>query len=126
MATSSKWPLGATCQRGDRASPPLVRAHQGCGHILPGDAAAAATPTAPRCCPLPLLAGAPFYKYRELRLRPSSPAHSPFFTPSHSLCFTTCKIFFSQSLRARKLCRKILHSRPPSQACWLFDLFSLT
>jgi hypothetical protein len=31
--------------------------------------------------------------------------------------------YFPQSLSARKLCRKILHSSPPSQAHGLFDLF---
>ena len=88
--------IGSNRLKGAAAGPSLVRAHQGCGHTLPGVSGTATAPTAPSSCPLPLSAGAPSYKYRELGLRLSSPSHS-LFSPPLSPCSTTCKNSFQKA-----------------------------
>ena len=112
---SSKWPLEVAIQRGDRAGPPL-----------PGVAMAPVAPTARSHCSHHLQLVLCVYKSREPRVEHSSPSHSSFSLPITLSCSITCKNIFPQSSRARKLCRKFLSSSPPSQACGLFDLFSLT
>ena len=71
--TSSKWPLGATGQRGAAACP-----------SPPTASGAIAAPTAPSRCPLPLWAGALLYKSRELEVE--------------ALLTLTLSIFYSLSL----------------------------
>ena len=113
--TSTREPLEAASQRGGRAGPPL-----------PGVAIAPVAPTARSHCSHHLQLVLCVYKSREPRVEHSSPSHSSFSLPITLSCSITCKNIFPQSSRARKLYRKFLSSSPPSQACGLFDLFSLT
>ena len=91
-AISSKWSLGATGQRGAAAGHLWCRRR--CGRTLPGASSAAAAPTTPRRCLLPLSTGASFYKSRELGCEPSLTLHSPFSLPLTLTCSTTCKNIF--------------------------------